>query len=157
MLKHARNLALLAALVVPHICPAEPALSEVEGADVGLFAQTVYQPKFPGDPAHSDAEAAALGYMRTVANAQREFKKKHGAYATTLRELVGSVSFTRRMVSTQRGDYTVSFHSTGKDYWLTMAPRQFDAAHRAFYMDASGVIRAETDKLATRESPPVKS
>jgi type II secretory pathway pseudopilin PulG len=124
---------------------------------VGLFAQTAYQPKFPGDPAHSDAEAAALGYMRTVASAQREYKKRHGAYAKTLRELVGSVSFTRRMIKTDRGDYTVKFQSTGKDYWLAMVPRQFDAAHRAFYMDDSGVIRAEADKLATKESPPVKS
>ncbi len=123
---------------------------------IAAAAQTAYQPKFPGDPAHSDAEAAALGYMRTVGNAQREYKKKHGAYATTLPELVGSVSFTRRMTKTDRGDYTVRFHSTGKDYTLSMVPKQFDAAHRAFFMDDTGVIRAEEDKLATRESPPAK-
>ncbi len=123
---------------------------------IAAAAQTSYQPKFPGDPAHSDAEAAALGYMRTVANAQREYKKKHGAYATTLHELVGSVSFTRRMTKTDRGDYTVRFHSTGKDYTLSMVPKQFDAAHRAFFMDDTGVIRAEADKLATKESPPAK-
>ena len=32
-------------------------------------AQTPYQPKFKGDPAKSDSEAAALGYMRTVLRA----------------------------------------------------------------------------------------
>ena len=34
-------------------------------------AQTPYQPKFKGDPAKSDSEAAALGYMRTVLRAQK--------------------------------------------------------------------------------------
>ncbi len=120
-------------------------------------AQVPYQPKFPGDPAHSDAEAAALGYMRTVVNAQREYKKKHGAYAVTLQELVGSVSFTRRMTKTDRGDYLVKFHGSGKDYTLSLVPKQFDAAHRAFFVDDTGVIRGEGDKLATKESPPVKS
>lgn len=124
---------------------------------IAAAAQTDYQPKFRGDPAHSDAEAAALGYMRTVASAQREYKKKNGAYATTLPQLVGSVSFTRRMIKTDRGDYTVRFHSTGKEYSLALVPKQFDAAHRAFYVDDTGVIRAEADKLASKESPPLKS
>ena len=34
-------------------------------------AQTPYQPKFPGDPARSDSEAQALGYMRVVIRAQK--------------------------------------------------------------------------------------
>src|SRR5215831_13062529 len=50
-------------------------------------AQTAYTPKFPGDPARSDSEAAALGYMRTVLRAQKEYKTKHGDYAKTLAEL----------------------------------------------------------------------
>src|SRR5689334_25150813 len=33
-----------------------------------------YQPQFPGDPAHSAAEASALGYMRVVLRAQRQYK-----------------------------------------------------------------------------------
>ncbi len=115
-----------------------------------------YQPKFPGDPAHSDAEAAALGYMRTVVNAQKIYHKRHNAYATSLSELIGQGSFTRRMAKTDRGDYTVHFRSTGKQYSVSLAPRQFDEAHRAFYVDDSGVYRAESDKPATKESPPVK-
>jgi hypothetical protein len=114
-----------------------------------------YKPKFPGDPAHSEAEAAALGYMRTVANAEREYKKKHNAYTTSLAGLVGHGSFTRRMVATERGDYSVKFHSTGKDYSLALVPRQFDPAHRAFYVDETGTIRAEDDKPATASSPPI--
>src|ERR1700752_2329916 len=74
-------------------------------------AQTTYQPKFKGDPARSDSEAAALGYMRTFLRAQRIYKKKNGHYAATLLDLAKTGSFTRRMASsTDRGDYTVKFH-----------------------------------------------
>ena len=126
---------------------------------VGALPQTeapAYTPKFPGDPAQSNAEAAALGYMRTVAYSQNVYKKKHGAYATSLAALVGSHSFTRRMVSTDRGDYTVKFQSTGRNYSLSLVPKTFDAAHRAFYMDETGVIRAEAGKPATAQSEPLR-
>lgn len=46
-----------------------------------LAAQTTYQPKFKGDPARSDSEAAALGYMRTVLRAQKTYKKKYDKFA----------------------------------------------------------------------------
>src|ERR1700730_13247594 len=39
-------------------------------------ASDTYKPKFPGDPARSNSEAAALGYMRTVLLAQRAFNSK---------------------------------------------------------------------------------
>ena len=64
-----------------------------------------YKPKFAGDPAHSDAEAGTLGYIRTVLNAQKLYKKRHGSYATTLPGLINTGSFTRRMTKTDRGDY----------------------------------------------------
>jgi hypothetical protein len=121
-------------------------------------AQTTYTPQFKGDPAHSTAEAAALGYMRTVIYAQRVYYKKHAAYATSLAELVGSSSFTRRMTNPDRGDYTVHFTSTnaGKNFSLSMVPKQFDPAHRAFFTDDTGTIRAETDQPASVSSPKIK-
>ncbi len=115
-----------------------------------------YMPKFPGDPAHSDAEAAALGYMRTVINAQKIFRKRHNAWAASLHELVGQGSFTRRMEKSDRGDYTVHFRSTGKEYSLSLVPRQFDTAHRAFYVDETGEFRADDAKPATKNSPPLR-
>jgi hypothetical protein len=120
-------------------------------------AQTAYTPQFKGDPAHSTAEAAALGYMRTVIYAQRVYYKKHAAYATSLAELVGSSSFTRRMTNPDRGDYTVHFTSTGKNFSLSLAPKQFDAAHRAFFADDTGTIRAENDQPASASSPKLKA
>ena len=122
-------------------------------------AQTTYTPQFKGDPAHSTAEAAALGYMRTVIYAERVYYKKHAAYATSLAALVGSSSFTRRMVNTERGDYTVHFTSTnaGKNFSLSMVPKQFDSAHRAFFTDDTGTIRAENDQPASASSPKIRA
>ena len=112
-----------------------------------------YRQKFPGDPAHSEAEASALGYMRTVLYAQRMYRQKHNHYAGSLYTLVGSGSFTKRMMKTDRGDYTVSFGGGKGGFSLTLTPKQFDSAHRAFYTDASGVIRSEDERPATADSP----
>jgi hypothetical protein len=122
---------------------------------------TTYQPKFAGDPARSDSEADALGYMRTVLRAQNAYNKKYGHYATSLMALVHTGSFTRRMVNTDRGDYTASFRSTkgrhGKGgFELALTPKQLDAQHRSFYAEEDGVIHAEEDKAADENSPRVK-
>lgn len=115
-----------------------------------------YKPKFPGDPAHSDSEAAALAYMRVVIRAQKQFNKQYGHYATTLSELVHSGSFTRRMVDPNRGDYTASFKGKKDSYVLTMTPNHMDADHRSFYAEDDGKIHADADKPADDKSPVVK-
>jgi len=122
-------------------------------------AQTAYQPKFKGDPARSDSEAAALGYMRTFLRAQRLYKRKNAHYATTLLDLAKTGSFTRRMVSTERGDYTVKFHPhKEKDtFEITMVPKQLDTTHRSFFSDEQGQIRADEQKEADEGSPVLKA
>jgi hypothetical protein len=115
-----------------------------------------YQPKFPGDPARSDSEAAALGYMRVVIRAQRRFNKQYGHYATTLPELVHSGTFTKRMVNTDRGDYTASFKGKKDSYVLTMTPKNMDAQHRSFYAEDDAKIHADDSKPADGNSPLVK-
>jgi hypothetical protein len=119
-------------------------------------AQTAYQPKFPGDPARSESEADALGYMRTLIRAQNIYKKKNDKYATSLTELVHTGSFTRRMTETNRGDYTVTFHPRKDGYELTLIPKQLDAEHRSFYANEDGKIHADDQKAATEDSPVVK-
>ena len=123
-----------------------------------LLAQSSYQPKFPGDPAKSDSEAAALGYMRAVLRAQKQYKKKNQHYATSLAELVHTGSFTKRMVNTDRGDYTVGFRAKKeKDtFQLTMTPKQMDAEHRSFYADEDGMIHADDQGPASEKSPAIK-
>jgi len=116
----------------------------------------VYQPKFPGDPARSDSEAAALAYMRVVIRAQRQFNKQYDHFAKTLAELVHSGSFTKRMVNPDRGDYTASFKGKDDSYVLTMTPKFMDAQHRSFYAEDDGKIHADETKPADGDSPVVK-
>jgi hypothetical protein len=130
-----------------------------------ISAQTPYQAKFPGDPARSDSEASALGYMRTVIRAERQYQKKNdGKFATSLDQLVHTGSFTKRMTATDRGDYKVSFRSRkgkakAKDkdkdkdqegYELTLIPQQLNSEHRSFYADEDGQISADEDSLKVK-------
>jgi hypothetical protein len=123
-----------------------------------LFAQVPipYQPKFPGDPARSDSEAVALGYMRTVIRAQKLYQKKNDKFATSLAELVHTGNFTKRMVNPDRGDYTVDFRSHKDGYELTMTPKTQDPEHRSFYAKDDGVIHADETKTADENSPKLK-
>lgn len=116
-----------------------------------------YQPKFKGDPARSDSEAGALGFMRVVIRAQNEYNKKHNEYATSFADLVNHGSFTRRMAkTTERGDYTVGFRGKKDSYVLIMTPKNLDAQHRSFYAEEDGVIHADETKPADASSPKVK-
>jgi hypothetical protein len=121
-----------------------------------------YQPKFAGDPARSEAEAQALGYMRVVLRAENTYKKRHNKYAESLEALAGTGSLTKRMArSTDRGDYTASFHPKheGPDhdgFVLTMTPKQLDNEHRSFYAEEDGAIHADEQKAADLDSPKVK-
>jgi hypothetical protein len=119
-------------------------------------AQSTYQPKFKGDPARSDDEAAALGYMRTVVRAEKIYNKRHNHYTSSLHDLIGQGSFTRRMAQTDRGVYQVSFRPKKDGYSLALTPKQFDATHRAFYADDDGKIRAEDGKAAGPDSSVLK-
>jgi len=118
---------------------------------------STYTPKFHGDPARSDSEAAALAYMRVVMRAEVGFNKQYGHYATTLRELVHSGTFTQRMVNSDRGDYTVGYHAKKDNYVLTMTPKTPDALHRSFYVENDGKIHADETKTADADSPVVES
>src|SRR5271169_5922345 len=101
---------------------------------------TPYKPQFPGDPARSDSEAQALGYMRVVLRAENTYKKRHGKYADSLEALAGTGTFTKGMAHTpDRGDYTASFrpphdHPNGPShdgFVLTLTPKQLDSEHRS--------------------------
>lgn len=155
-----RNLALLLSTLPvagATLVLAQPALQTETAAQAPAAAQGSYQPKFPGDPARSDAEAGALGYMRVVIRAQKLYQKKHDEYATSLKDLVNTGSFTRRMAATtERGDYTVGFKGKKDNYVLTMTPKNVDAEHRSFYADEDGVIHGDETKAADASSPKVK-
>ena len=137
------------ALAACTLCLTAPAIA-------GQTPASDYKPKFAGDPARSDSEAAALGYMRVVLRAQRQFQKQYGHFALSLTDLVHSGSFTKRMVDPNRGDYTAGFKGKNDSFILTMTPRQLDAQHRSFYAEDDGKIHADEEKLADQNSPVVK-
>lgn len=118
-------------------------------------AASAYTPKYKGDPARSDSEFEALAYMRVVIRAQKLFNKQYGHYATSLRELVHTGTFTQRMVSPERGDYTVGFKGKKDGYVLTMTPKNLDAQHRSFYGTEDGKIHGDETKAAGADSPVV--
>jgi hypothetical protein len=149
-------LSLFLLLVVPgYAQQTEPAPAPQTAAP--QTAAPAYTPKFRGDPARSDSEAEALAYMRVVMRAQVGFNKHYGHYATTLRELVHSGTFTQRMVNPDRGDYTVGYHGKKDNYALTMTPKAPDAQHRWFYADDDGKIRADESKPADANSEVVET
>jgi hypothetical protein len=117
-----------------------------------------YTPKFPGDPARSESEAQALGFMRVVLRAQREYKKRHDKFAESLEALGGTASFTKRMAqhSSDRGDYTASFRTHKDGFVFTMTPKQLDSEHRSFYAEDDLVIHADDQKAADEDSPKIK-
>jgi hypothetical protein len=146
-----------------------PVIASVLLAAILATAQTpplTYQPKFKGDPARSDSEAAALGYLRTFLRAQKIYKKKNDHFATSLMELSKTGSFTRRMASsTNRGDYTVKFtpHKDKDWFEILMTPKQVDSTHRSFFAKMEGndrrddgAIRADEQKEADEHSPILK-
>src|SRR5208282_3062891 len=139
------SVALLAAIMFA-LTPALPAQAPT----------ATYQPKFTGDPARSDSEAAALAYMRVVLRAQHRFEKQYGHFATSLAELVHSGSFTKRMVDPNRGDYTAGFKGKKDSFILVMTPQHLDAQHRSFYAEDDGKIHADEEKPADADSPIVK-
>jgi len=169
---------LAVALMVATLETAQSSAQTSAQASAQTAPSTTYQPKFQGDPARSDSEAQALGYMRVVLRAQREYKKRHDKFATSLESLAGTGSFTKRMAhSTDRGDYTASFRphhesshhesshhagskagskDDGDGFVLTMTPKQMDAEHRSFYAEEDGVIHADDQKPADQDSPKVK-
>jgi|HubBroStandDraft_6_1064221.scaffolds.fasta_scaffold00958_6 hypothetical protein len=156
-----RNLALFLSILPVCAAAAQTSPSQAQSQTgtpaPSAEAQTPYQPKFPGDPARSDSESAALGYMRVVVRAQKLYSKKHDQYATSLTDLVNTGSFTRRMAkTTERGDYTVGFKGKKDSYVLIMTPKNLDAEHRSFYADEDGVIHGDDTKAADASSPKVK-
>jgi len=105
------------------------------------------------DSSVSPDENVALAYTRTILTAEKLYKKRHNIYPLTLSTLAGTGSVTTRMVKTrERAGYRVGYSSSGETFTLSMVPVTFDAQHRAFYSDQTGVIRFEADKPATAQS-----
>ena len=157
MKKHPLQIVFIVTLAVFTLAVTMLGLGRQSVGQQWLAQQTsTYTPKFPGDPARSDSEAAALAYMRVVLRAQHRFQKQYGHFAVTRAELVHSGSFTKRMVDPNRSDYTAGFKGKKDSFVLTMTPKQLDAQHRSFYAEDDGKIHGDEEKAADASSPVVK-
>ena len=76
-----RNLAFLVSALLMVVTMLALAQESSPNPQAPAAAPSQYTPKFPGDPARSDSESAALGYMRVVTRAQKLYNKKHNEYA----------------------------------------------------------------------------
>jgi hypothetical protein len=140
----------------PQTAPAQPQTAPAQNPPTAV-PPTPYKPKFPGDPARSESESQALGYMRVVLRAEQIYKKRHDKYAQSLAELAGTGSFTKRMArSTERGDYKVGFRTHKDGFILVMTPKQMDPEHRSFYAEEDSIIHGDDQKAADASSPRVK-
>jgi hypothetical protein len=152
---------LVAAGLVLAVAQASPAPAQASGQASGQTSAT-YQSKFPGDPARSESEALALGYMRVVLRAEHIYKKRHDKYTDSLADLAGTGSFTKRLAQeTHRGDYMASYrvhkdHAGQDGFIFTMTPTHMDSEHRSFYAEDDMVIHADDQKAADLSSPKVK-
>ncbi|HYM78735.1 MAG TPA: hypothetical protein VE377_22380 [Candidatus Dormibacteraeota bacterium] len=135
----------------------EPAPAPATPSPAPQTTAPAYTPKFRTDPARSDAEAAALAYMRVVMRAEVGFNKHYGHYATSLSQLVHSGTFTQRMVNPDRGEYLVGYKGKKEGFALTMTPKAPDAQHRSFYADEDGKIHAEEAKPADANSEVIET
>ena len=124
-------LALIFACLITATLVAQQTPPSDQTAPPSQSAAPGYTAKYKGDPARSDSEFAALSYMRVVIRAEKLFNKQYNHYATSLRELVHTGTFTQRMVNPERGDYTVGFKGKKDGYILTMTPKNLDAQHRS--------------------------
>src|ERR1700752_2462052 len=141
MLRKMRNGFLVALLVNAFAVAQQPA------------STASYTPRFPGDPAHSQSEAIALGYMHTLVTAEKLYLKKHTRYAPSLYALaqLGSGSFTKRMAKTDRGDYPVVYQPCEKKYALQLDPKSYHSQHRAVWVNENGIVHVEGDHPATED------
>ncbi len=145
------------AVIVFFVLAVIPAIAQQTSAVADQNAGPAYTPKYHGDPARSDSEAAAIGYVRMVMRAQVQFNKHYGHYAISLSQLVHTGNFTQRMVNPDRGDYTAAFKSKKDNFAISMNPKTPDAQHRSFYAENDGKIHADEGKPANEDSPVVET
>jgi hypothetical protein len=97
-------------------------------------------------------EAAALAALKDINRAQADFIRRTRRYAQRTEELIAE-----RLLTTEPAaeGYTLLMlpSADAVRYTVKATPAKVDARH--FFTDQTGVIRAETGKPATAESPEI--
>jgi hypothetical protein len=107
----------------------------------------------PVKPADEKAAIEALG---KAIEAQSFYYKRNRRYALTFDELIEARDLVSEPTVDQTGyNFTLRPTADAQSYRIFAAPGAQATNTRYFYTDQTGVIRAETAKEATVESPPV--
>jgi hypothetical protein len=103
-------------------------------------------------------ENAAMDALRKTAEAQTTHFKMNRRYALTYEELVTARLMPSEPTATQTGyEFRLRPAADAQTYRLSVVPSDAAATSaRSFFLDQSGIIRAEAGKEATASSPEAK-
>ena len=102
-------------------------------------------------------ETAALDVLRKASESQATYFKINRRYALTFDELVEAHLLSADPSTVQTGyDFKLRPAADAQTYRLLVVPGNSTTGARHFFTDQTGVIRAESGKEASADSPEVK-
>jgi len=112
----------------------------------------------PAGTAKAPDENAALDALRKINAAQATYFKINRRYALTFDELVEARLLNAEPSAAATGyDFKLRPAADAQTFKVSVTPAGTpDIGIKYFFMDQTGVIRAESGKEATAESPPVQ-
>jgi hypothetical protein len=124
------------------------------GGEDAAKTETASAPAPP--PTRPPDERAALDALARANEAQSLYFKRNRRYALTFDELIEARFLKSEPTAAETG-YSFRLRPAADTQTYTMSAAPVAAASNARYLftDQTGVIRAEVDKDATAESPPV--
>lgn len=107
-------------------------------------------------PTAAPDEAGALSWLVKINAAQRDHFERFRRYALTTEDLVTTLMLPAEPDSKQLG-YEIKLRpsAAADKYTLLAVPLSDTSAHRYFFSDSTGVLRAENGKEAGPQSPAV--
>ncbi len=103
-------------------------------------------------------ESTAVTTLKTIHVAAASYQVEHGSYPPSLQELNSSslVPLDGQLASNGvQSGYQFSYKATQKGYVIHADPVFIHTGQQHFFMDETGVIRSEKDKIASAASEPI--
>lgn len=101
-------------------------------------------------------ETSAIAAMREISRGEEIFRIRHTqpSYAT-MDELAAAGLVSEPVIAGMRSGYSFSITVTSSSSFTAVATPSMSAGDRSFFVDESGVIRAEDDGAASVSSQPI--
>jgi hypothetical protein len=112
-------------------------------------------PQTAASPVAKPDETAAVDWIKKTTEAEGTFFKQNRRYAIEFQELIEARLLDKEPSAT---GYKFNLRPTpdASAYKLSVVPAEPNASARYFFTDKSGMIRMETGKDATVDSPPIQ-